>query len=178
MLQFNLALSRAIEKFDGVEEGSKDYCSNHISFCSKYLHFYYPHSVFIIDSYAEAGAGQLFKSVQNKKTACICSADGRVRTEDPLSDDVYSAFDRQRARKQALKIFEGLGQLVQEYDERKRSPMDENKAVGYVTHCVRSYMLACKLKAAGIEPESQLPNRQLCPMPRLTDAVFLNIKQI
>ena len=41
VLQFNLALSRAIEKFDGVEEGSKDYCSNHISFCSKYLHFSY-----------------------------------------------------------------------------------------------------------------------------------------
>ena len=119
----------------------------------------------------------MFKSAQNKKAGYICKPDGSIAVDDPLDTDVYNAFDRKYAKQQELVLAGWMEQTIAQYERRKRSPQDWNKAEGYISHCVRSYLLACKMKDAGIAPESQLPDRELCSMPRLTDAIFLNVKQ-
>ena len=55
VLSFNKSLGAAIEVFDGVDQlvdhmfdGEYVSCNNHISFVSKFLHFYFPKIVFIM----------------------------------------------------------------------------------------------------------------------------------
>ena len=47
-------------------------CSNHISFCSKFLHFYFPLSVFIIDSYAFDGSDDTYSSCRVRRGNELC----------------------------------------------------------------------------------------------------------
>ena len=183
VLNFNLALSDAIKKFDKAPD--KAICNNHISFCSKFLHFYYPQAVFIIDDYAETGAISLFNGDADKHWRYICNP-AVEDTYDPLkvqqnhtkysfTEDVYENFSKNDVNDyvKELNNHPTIKGVMDNYGER-----NPNAAQNYIAHCVRSYLLGCKLNGV-VEPWVSLmeENERIWSMPRLTDTVFLNIKR-
>lgn len=175
VLQFNLLLSEAIGHFDYAPE--EEFCNGHISFCSKLLHFYYPHAVFIIDSYAQAGATNLFN---RSGMGYICTP-SHPDTYDVLkmqenhrchfSESVYVKFSKKQADALVKRLMDHrlLAGLVETYSKRGQD------AKPYITHCARSYILGCLLKGE-MEPVAQVKEGQIRSMPRLIDTVFLNVK--
>lgn len=173
VLQFNLSLSKAIEQFDNAP--SSTYCTNHISFCSKFLHFYYRHTVFIIDSYAQNGATLLFGGYRKNKGRYLCVPNRDDILDQPpihyFKEDVYQKFSKADVQGLASSIELDLAELLTHYTNRK-----PDNAKAYIAHCVRSYLLGCALKEEGIAPSSRLAGDPFRSYPRLIDTVFLNIK--
>ncbi len=165
--QFNTILSGAIQTFDYAPEDES--CNDHISFCSKFLHFYFPHAVFIIDTYAMNGGINLYNP---SSRGYICDP-GRPETYNALkmqnatdyyfTEDVYKNFQKAEVTKLAKKI------------EAQADLSNEPEAKTYINHCVRSYLLGCYLKGK-IKPSDELAGKGFWSMSRLTDTVFLNIK--
>ena len=164
VLRFNQKLSEAIEKFDCAPEGI--HCTNHISFSSKFLHFYYPESVFIIDNYAQIGAGHMFGKRKQGRFAYICDPDQKI-TYNPLQMNYFQINGEHREYYFAQDVYENI--LPENMDRivKRVAEACELKDDRYITHCVRSYLLARHLKQNGLDD---------CLMPRLVDTVFLNIK--
>ena len=188
VLQFNLFLSKSLEKFDEVPEGNKFngnnvYCSNHISFASKFLHFYFPNRVFIIDNFARDGGKLLFNENTTTKLRAFYDAPTASNSFDA---EVYKEFSKEEEKSIVKQIIDNniICGLSQAYDDRTRSANavsgDNSTVRDYIEHCVRSYLLGCYItEKAKITPINQikygLPYK-LESMPRLTDAIFLNIK--
>lgn len=158
----NLALSiQCVEDFNGlVIKAAKDYdrkynpsitadYKNQISFCSKFLHFQVPDSIFIIDHYTKEGAKQLF-STQCQKFVKLCNIpiDNSVRFM--FSNTIKSTFAAAKSN------------FTVSYSLRD-----------YVTHVKRSYTLGCILKE--IEQESAIMKGCNISYPRLTDIIFQSI---
>lgn len=182
VLKFNITLSEALEAFDGVPKdnkfnGNNVYCSNHISFCSKFLHFYFPNSVFIIDNFAREG-GKLLFSGDGKKCYFDISQENQF-----FEEDVYQLFNKNKAKEIYKNI--NVDSIKDDYKKRTRSKQktkdDDSTVKDYIEHCIRSYLLGCFIKnEAKINPINQIQNSimpQVESMPRLTDAIFLNIKE-
>ena len=164
VLKFNQQLSKAMGKFDCAPE--EVHCTNHICFSSRFLRFYCPESIFIIDDYAQIGAKGLFGKRKQDHFAYICNPDQEI-TYSPLrmndlqicgehmqysfEEDVYKNI-----------VHPNMDEIVKEVTEACTLTDDR-----YITHCVRSYLLARYLKQNGLAD---------CLMPRLVDTVFLNIK--
>ena len=193
VLQFNLILSKALEEFDEVPSKNvfgryKVYCSNHISFSSKFLHFYFPHSIFIIDNFARDGGKLLFGGYNvNKPRGIYDPLNART---NPFDKTIYDEFNKA----DVLSIYDSITQTptikkaINEYDSRKRqdfTAMGDNSTVkDYIEHCIRSYLLGCYIvvdrNKANISPSNQIRYNKpysIAPMPRLTDAILLNIKE-
>ena len=175
VLQFNLLLSEAIGHFDYAPP--EEHCNGHISFCSKLLHFYYPHAVFIIDSYAQAGATNLFN---RSGMGYICSPSDpdtydvlKMQTDcsHHFSESVYALFPKKQtdALVKCLMEHRQLAELTEAYSKRGQD------AKPYIIHCVRSYILGCLLEGK-VAPVAQVAEGQVRSMPRLIDTVFLNVK--
>lgn len=158
----NLVLSvQCVEDFNElIIEASKDYdrkynpsitadYKNQISFCSKFLHFQVPDSIFIIDHYTKEGAKQLF-STQCQKFVKLCNIpiDNSVRFM--FSNTIKSTFAAAKSN------------FTVSYSLRD-----------YVTHVKRSYTLGCILKE--IEQESAIMKGCNISYPRLTDIIFQSI---
>lgn len=166
VLDFNAILSKAIQEFDFAPDDET--CNDHISFCSKFLHFYFPNSVFIIDTYARNGGINLYNP---SSVGYICSPERTdtynalmmQKDSDYFISDLYKHFQRAEVTRLSAKIADGA-ELA-----------DKAEAKEYINHCVRSYLLGCKLKDT-IEPNDGLAGKGLWSMPRLIDTVFLNIK--
>lgn len=193
VLRFNIFLSKSLEKFDGVPENNgfeikevyyKVYCSNHISFASKFLHFYFPNRIFIIDNYARDGGKLLFN--ENKSSAFY---DAPKQGSDAFEDDIHKHFSASDVKGIYDKIYDKtsrkpeIAKIYETYNERARnantSSEDNFTVRDYIEHCIRSYLLGCHIKAKGISPINQIKytgNYTVESMPRLTDSVFLNIK--
>ena len=98
VLQFNILLSKALEKFDEVPKNNqfanyRVFCSNHISFSSKFLHFYFPHTVFIIDNFAREGGKLLFGGYNSKKLRGLYES--TTVKANPFDESVYNEFNKQ-----------------------------------------------------------------------------------
>ena len=189
VLQYNLFLSESLEKFDEVPvgntfNGNNVYCSNHISFVSKFLHFYFPHRVFIIDNFARDGGKLLFNG--NTTTKLRAFYDAPTPTSNVFENDVYKEFLKEDEKIIAKQIINNpvISRISGAYDTRTRTATTlsgDNSAVkDYIEHCIRSYLLGCYItQKAKITPINQIKYGlpyALESMPRLTDAVFLNIK--
>ena len=189
VLNYNLFLSQALEKFDQVPKGNtfngnNVYCSNHISFASKFLHFFFPHRVFIIDNFARDGGKLLFNG--NATTRLRAFYDAPTSESNTFEADVYREFSKKEEKSIAERIIDTpiIRRLGQAYDDRTRSENavsgDNSTVKDYIEHCVRSYLLGCYItQKAKITPINQIKYGRpytLKSMPRLTDAVFLNIK--
>lgn len=189
VLQYNLFLSESLEKFDEVPvgntfNGNNIYCSNHISFASKFLHFYFPHRVFIIDNFARDGGKLLFNG--NTTTKLRAFYDAPTSTSNVFENDVYEEFLKKEQEKIYKKIIDrpAIRGISLDYDNRARianALVGDNSTVkDYIEHCVRSYLLGCYItQKAKITPINQIKyglSYTLESMPRLTDTVFLNIK--
>ncbi len=199
VLAFNQQLNAAIEKFDDVPashefRGECVACSNHISFASKFLHFYFPNLVFIIDSYAFSGGKALFNGgektvryIRTPPTDTVC-----------FEGDVYQQFPKDIVKKICTDVTAEVVKMLKTMLPADRADfslknanmmIDPDKTVEdnsddplngnhYVEHCVRSYLLGEFLARNGVVPCSVITAEPCVkPMPRLTDAVFLNIKK-
>lgn len=179
VLKFNLILSGALEKFDEVPEGRQIYCSNHISFSSKYLHFYFPNNVFIIDSFARDGGKSLF----NGKGKSRAFYNPPKENDDIFDETVYEKFrkiDLSTIKDEIIESKE-IKDILELYNKRARDDKNsqDNTVSDYIEHCIRSYLLGCFIKDKNINPINLIKyDKQtvISSMPRLTDAVFLNIK--
>lgn len=191
VLQYNLFLSESLEKFDEVPagnmfNGNNVYCSNHISFASKFLHFYFPHRVFIIDNFARDGGKLLFNG--NTTTKLRAFYDAPTSTSNVFENDVYEEFLKEVENIIAIakQIINNpvISRISEAYDTRTRTATalsgDNSTVKDYIEHCVRSYLLGWYItNKAKITPINQIKYGlpyALESMPRLTDAVFLNIK--
>ena len=189
VLEFNLLLSKALENFDDVPKShvfssEKVYCSNHISFASKFLHFYFPHRVFIIDNFAREGAKCLFNGYSTSNPLAFYDFPSKV--SDSFDIEIYEEFSKKDMKKIYSTIVKNrkIGTVIHEYNNRlrnKASTTEDNATIkDYIEHCIRSYLLGCYIVTkAKITPINQIKygkTYSLESMPRLTDAVFLNIK--
>ncbi len=93
---------------------------NQISFCSKFLHFHCPHTVFIIDHFTKQASHCLF-SMRSKK---------QLHIDDT---DITTDF-KQGLQKYLPKITNVFSQEVE----------------AYIEHCKRSYALGCYIKQSNI----------------------------
>ena len=191
VLQFNILLSKALEAFDDVPMDNKFgenkvFCSNHISFSSKFLHFYFPHSIFIIDNFARDGGKLLFGGYNKEKNRGLY--DPYKAVLDPFEKSVYEEFKKSDISKLYQRIIKKLSivAIIEKYENRKRQDFtaagDNSTAKDYIEHCIRSYLLGCYIAdktKANITPSNQIRYNKpytIDPMPRLTDAILLNIK--
>ena len=97
VLQFNILLSKALEKFDEVPQKNvfgkyRVFCSNHISFSSKFLHFYFPHTVFIIDNFARDGGKLLFDGYNTNKPRGLYEPHNAKA--NPFEKTIYDEFNK------------------------------------------------------------------------------------
>ena len=188
VLEYNLFLSKSLEKFDEVPagntfNGNNVYCTNHISFSSKFLHFYFPHRVFIIDNFARDGGKYLFNGNATTKLRTFYDAPA---SSNVFGNDVYKEFLKEEEKVIVKQIINNsiIRSISGVYETRMRTTTalsgDNSSVKDYIEHCVRSYLLGCYItQKAKITPINQIKYAlpyTLKSMPRLTDAVFLNMK--
>lgn len=185
VLSFNRELSKSIEKFDNVPEtrvhnGCEIKCNNHISFASKFLHFYFPNLIFIIDGFAYNGGNALFNGSTKKKRYLETPADENNFFEEEIYKNFSKAIVKSIVDDISTEINTKLGTVKCEKDDNIQSGDDDEKIEGgnYIQHCVRSYLLGVFLQSQSIKPQKYIDSEdQFRPMPRLTDMIFLNIKK-
>lgn len=192
VLRFNILLSEALEKFDEVPPKNvfdkyKVYCSNHISFSSKFLHFYFPHTVFIIDNFARDGGKLLFDGYNTNKPRGLYEPHNAKA--NPFEKTIYNEFNKAAVfgLYNSITNDQTIKNIICEYDTRKRQNSttkgDNSTVKDYIEHSIRSYLIGCYLadkSKAGITPIEQIKYNKpysISSMPRLTDAILLNIKE-
>ena len=190
VLKYNLLLSQALEAFDDVPAshlfgGDGVYCSNHISFSSKFLHFFFPQRVFIIDNFARDGGKNLFNGNETDEKKIRGFYDAPTLTSDIFGNDVYKEFKNEDVKRiyQTISTDPAIVAIEALYGARVRSAAstsgDNANVKDYIEHCIRSYLLGVYISQNGIVPIDQItsdPSYSVRSMPRLTDAIFLNVK--
>ena len=175
VLSFNEKLSESIELFDQVPSGSDFKCNNHVSFSSKFLHFYFPNIIFIIDSFACNGGCAIFNGDEDNHKRYI---ETPANKEDYFKNEIYKEFQKLEINKIRLKITISPSEDPEKDEIKENDDGDNIKAANYINHCIRSYLMGCFLKNNGINPISYIKGKtDFRPMPRLTDTIFLNIKK-
>ena len=193
VLSFNSALSKSIEAFDDVPssrkyDGNDIKCNNHISFASKFLHFYFPNLIFIVDGFACNGGKALFSVRKNDKKYIITPADDdhyfEAEIYDNFKNDTVKAIvddiTQEIAKEPGVSITRSKSKsnIDQKNESNENGGDEEIEGTDYISHCVRSYLLGAFLKSYHIDPKPCIEtDKTFQPMPRLTDAVFLNIKK-
>ncbi len=128
--KLNCVVEMVVAFNEWVVEASKDFDKKHnptlaekakykeqqISFSSKFLHFHFPHSVFIKDRFSFDG-GCLLCGNPRKRIAILCGREVSSAVKDKLKEYEIS--------------------LETQKDEKKKE---------YAEHCIRSYMLCRFLK--------------------------------
>lgn len=155
---FNGMIKSASKKYDDefneTLSGKVKY-KNQISFCSKFLHFHAPHTIFIIDRFSREG-GRLLCSTRTRKNAELKDSNVVI---DKAVREAISAF------------YSGVRNSVHDIDavadEKSKTAVEE-----YISHCLYSYGFGCFLC-----DESELsPENALCSFLRLIDAIFQRVK--
>lgn len=163
----NFLIRKASEDFDGLntdeakaarENGAS--CKNQISFCSKFLHFYCPGSVFIIDQYSLDGGKIAIPSQKRGYTPLFETADGSKKQVD-----IPSFEDYKQTHKRLLDKLNEINRNT--IDEQKETENDEVERVsGYLAHCARAYCVS-----------KYLHENNVVPSPRLIDDLFLRLQK-
>ncbi len=156
---FNEMFKAASEQYD-QEHNAGIYESlvyrNQISFCSKFLHFHVPHSIFIIDRFTKEG-GRILCSTRIQKNARMEDCDAVI---DKAAREMVSAYNPQ------IKI--SLKDIGVEVDDRS-----EKSVKDYIDHCLRSYIFGCFLK----KKLNLSLDEMACSFPRMIDSIFQRVKQ-
>ena len=156
---FNEMFKAASEQYD-QEHNAGIYESlvyrNQISFCSKFLHFHVPHSIFIIDRFTKEG-GRILCSTRTQKNARMEDCDAVI---DKAAREMVSAYNPQ------IKI--SLKDIGIEVDGRS-----EKSVKDYIDHCLRSYIFGCFLK----KKLNLSLDEMACSFPRMIDSIFQRVKQ-
>lgn len=155
--KFNDAVKKANIKYDEylIEESSY---KNQISFCSKFLHFHFPDTVFIIDSFSQAAASYMFSNItsSNKKSIKIENWDISIS-----KDEIKELLEECTENSIMAKFKSDL------YNQAAFSkPIEE-----YANHCIRAYKIACIFKNRLGDKSNKIS------YPRMVDTLLLNIKK-
>lgn len=144
VIEFNAMLKIALQQFDescGAHHDKKEY-KNHFSFCSKFLHFHAPHSIFILDYFTEEGAKTLVGSCRRQPWAL---------KDIPLNTEVCKLF---------FEIFEKLlnykpiDELISDIQVDK----EKEWAKRYYLHSMREYAIGCFIREhVKFNPEVNMP---------------------
>jgi hypothetical protein len=130
---------------------------NQLSFCSKFLHFHAPHSIFIIDHFSQEG-GRALCSSQTQKSAKLKDSNVEI---DKAARRTINTFCS------GIKIT--IKDIDTYVDDKAKKAVD-----GYISHCLYSYGIGCFLR-----DKSELsPENALCSFLRIIDTVFKSVKEI
>lgn len=156
VIKFNALLKVALQQFDTSQSANhkeKEY-KNHISFCSKFLHFHAPYSIFILDYFTEEGAKNLVES---------CRRQPWVLKDITLGDEVckplFELFKRLLNYKQ-----------IDEFILNIKDEKEKEWAKRYYSHSMREYAIGCFIK------EYVRFNSKVY-MPRLVDSVCQQVRK-
>ncbi len=170
---YNNLIRDASEEFDGLnasddpeasaakEAGAR--CKNQISFCSKFLHFHCPGTVFIIDQYSLEGGKRVIPLGK-------LSYDPKfeIASKELVSLESVNLKD---AYKDVLKnVIKQLNSVDHNLFENDTVSDEEEKIRSYIEHCTRAYCVAKYLN----DVKDQI---NLTVTPRLIDDLFLRIKK-
>lgn len=148
VVALNDLLRNAIFKVDQVPKDEEGNYRNHLSFCSKFLHFHYPESVFITDSYSYENA----KAMLSPRTRS-----GRTLDNLTINATVWK---------------NAIVPKIKNVDFVNFKACLHNRAPGndvlkeYREHCLRAYEIGCVMK--------QLTNEA---SPRAVDTFLLKLKK-
>ena len=151
---------------------------NQISFCSKFLHFCFPQTVFIIDQYSFDGGKRMMMTSRrgNMKNGTLMYGEDSLKITEGISEIIKAELkfeDESVAKFESYVKEPGDGNL----DEKVTAEAEEQSAKDYVEHCLRAYALCAYMKKKGIKPEKQVKNKEeSSSYPRLADAVFMSVK--
>lgn len=154
--KFNDAVKEANIKYDEYRVEESNY-KNQISFCSKFLHFHFPNTFFIFDSFSKTATSYLFpkRTPLNKKVIKI--------------QDEYVAISKDEIEELLKECAESITVSKFESDlynqEAFLGPIKE-----YANHCVRAYKIACIFKKRLGDKSNKTS------YPRMVDTLLLNIK--
>lgn len=155
--EFNDAVVKASKEYD--EEFATDMkYKNQISFCSKFLHFHFPNTVFIIDGFSKTGAN-LLVSKGSRTNATLKCGDGHVTIDN---------------KNKPKGILEFLSENDSEYEtfceQIKESNWETPQVKEYALHCLNAYKTAYIVKKI-------LGDKTLeTSYPRVVDTLFLKVK--
>ena len=156
---FNEMLKAASEQYDR-EHNAGIYESlvyrNQISFCSKFLHFHVPYSIFIIDPFTKEG-GRFLCSTRPQNNAGL--EDCAIVIDKAVREAVNACFPQ-------FKI--SLESIDTEVGDDAKGAVEE-----YIAHCLRSYRFGCFLH----DKLDLSPNNAACSFPRMIDSLFQRVKE-
>lgn len=161
--QLNMMVKNAMEAIakekaktdSSIKETNSD---NVVSFCSKFLHFMFPHIFFITDSYSYTGGVALFSGTADR-TLCVSNDPSQNAIVD---NSVRSYFNTNYTLPKPSK------------EEFSKEPI-----LSYYKHCLRAYRLACFFHGKDQACALQIKNNpDSAYMPRLVDSVLMRIQPI
>ncbi|MDD6094765.1 MAG: hypothetical protein PUC29_03370 [Clostridia bacterium] len=155
VLELNDLIVKAYADYDGQEFANKVNYRNQVSFCSKFLHFHFPDTVFITDGFSKVGASCLFPKGA-KKDAEINWKNDRVKISN--KSNPKGAMDLVHSCRKFEEIFAVGCRALKTHE------------VEYAEHCLRAYKTACLFK---MFLGNEIPS---CSYPRIVDILLLNIK--
>lgn len=120
--KLNNLIKEASEDFDSAynkELSNKVKYKNQISFCSKFLHFHFPHSVFIFDSF----------TFDSGKLLCRKSCRRKVVLENT-----------------EIEIDSAVRNEIVKHEVNIKTSLFAGNMSNYIKHCMNSYMLCCFIK--------------------------------
>ena len=166
VLQFNKLIVSASKNYDGDDFTNKVNYKNQISFCSKFLHFHFPDTIFIIDSLSKMGASYMF------------SKGTRTNAEIKWQTDRVSILNESSPKGATNILFEYEPYIAnnKNFEKEFTKKLKESKldlhGIEYAQHCLRAYKTACLFK---MYLGKNVPS---CSYPRIVDTLLLKIKSI
>lgn len=120
---------------------------NQISFCSKFLHFCFPQTVFIIDQYSFDGGKRMMMTSRrgNMKNGTLMYGEDSLKITEGISKIIKAELkfeDENVAKFESDVKVHGNGNL----DEKVTAETEEQSAKDYVEHCLRAYALCAYIK--------------------------------
>ncbi|MBQ8740235.1 MAG: hypothetical protein IJY79_01640 [Clostridia bacterium] len=155
--KFNDAVMQASEEYDEEYAKNMKY-KNQISFCSKFLHFHFPDTVFIIDGFSKAGASFL---VSNATRTNVVLKQGNSQVK----------IDNKNKPKGILEFLSENGSKCKTFCEQiKKVDWEKPQVKEYALHCLNAYKTAYIIKKilGGKAPETSYP--------RVVDTLLLKVK--
>ena len=156
VIKFNTLLKVALQQFDTSRSANhkEEEYKNHISFCSKFLHFHAPHNIFILDYFTEEGAKTLVE---------FCCRQPRVLKDIPLNAEVCKPFFEMFEK---LLNYKPIDELASDIKDDKEKEWGRR----YYLHSMREYAIGCFIK------EYVRFNSKVY-MPRLVDSVCQQVRK-
>lgn len=154
--KFNTLLKVALQQFDTSRSANhkEEEYKNHISFCSKFLHFHAPHNIFILDYFTEEGA---------KTLVGPCRRQLWVLKDIPLNTEVCKLFSEMFEK---LLNYKPIDELASDIQVDKEKELVKR----YYLHSMREYAIGCFIREhVKFNPEVN--------MPRLVDSVCQQVRK-